>query len=378
MHIAFEAKRAFNNFTGLGNYSRFVISSLKEHYPEEQYSLYTPKVSKREEATDFYKLNKDNTVLPSGLWKFGYLNSAWRSKRIGKLAEKDKVEVFHGLSNELPSGLKPSTKKIVTIHDLIFLRYPDFYPVIDRSIYKKKFKSACKKADEIIAISEQTKNDIIEFFDIDSSKIKVVYQGVHPIYNQDLKTRRLLYLLDHYSLHQPYFLYVGSIEDRKNAKDLVKAFKLVLDQVQHDLLLLIIGKKTDYQKEVEQEINALKLEQNVRIYNNIPFTELPYLYKGAVASVYPSSFEGFGIPVLESLSVGTSVVTGNLSAMKEAGGKHALYADPKNHEELAAQMVKLADDNEFNEQLIKTVDAHLSQFSSEKIAKDLMEIYKTS
>jgi glycosyltransferase involved in cell wall biosynthesis len=182
--------------------------------------------------------------------------------------------------------------------------------------------------------------------------------------------------LDHYSLHQPYFLYVGSIEDRKNAKDLVLAFKLVLEQVKHDLLLLIVGKKTDYQREVEKEINRLKLDQNVRIYNNIPFTELPYLYKGAVASVYPSSFEGFGIPVLESLAVGTSVVTGDQSAMKEAGGKHALYADPKNHEDLAAQMVKLAEDNDFNEQLIKGVDSHLEQFSSEKIAGDLMDLYQ--
>ena len=314
--------------------------------------------------------------MPSGLWKAGSMKSAWRSKRIGKLAEMQNADVFHGLSNELPSGLKDRTKKIVTIHDLIFLRFPDYYPFIDRNIYKKKFKSACNKADEIIAISEQTKNDIIEFFDIDSSKINVVYQGVHPIYKQDLKTRRLLYLLEQYSLHQPYFLYVGSIEDRKNAKDLVQAFKLVLDQVKHDLLLLIVGKKTDYQREVEKEITKLRLDQNVRIYNNIPFTELPYLYKGAVASVYPSSFEGFGIPVLEALSVGTSVVTGNQSAMKEAGGKHALYADPKNHEELASQMVKLADDNDFNEQMIKGVDSHLAQFSSGNIARDLMRVYK--
>jgi len=376
MHIAFEAKRAFNNFTGLGNYSRFVISALRKHYPDEQYSLYTPKVSKHEEASNFYKQNKDITFLPSGLWKSGSMRKVWRSKRIGSLAESQNVDVFHGLSNELPTGLKSSTKKIVTIHDLIFLRYPDFYPFIDRKIYKRKFKSACKRADEIIAISEQTKSDIVEFFNVDATKINVVYQGVHPFYSQELNTSRLLYLLDRYSLHQPYFLYVGSIEDRKNAKDLVKAFKLVLDQVKHDLLLLIVGKKTDYQKEVEQEIKALKLEQSVRIYNQIPFSDLPYLYKGALASVYPSSFEGFGIPVLESLSVGTSVVTGDLSAMKEAGGKHALYADPKNHEELASQMIRLADDNELNEELVHNVEAHLKQFTQEKIANDLMQIYK--
>lgn len=376
MLIAFDAKRAYNNFTGLGNYSRFVISSLRKCYPDEQYILYTPKILDHMEAADFYEKNKEVTVLPSGLWKTGAMRSLWRSKKIGKLAESQNVDVFHGLSNELPSGLGKGTKKIVTIHDLIFLRYPEFYPLIDRKIYTHKFKSACKRADEIIAISEQTKNDIIEFFDVDPVKINVVYQGVHPVYNQEIKTERLLHLLNRYSLHQPYFLYVGSIEDRKNAKDLVRAFKLALGQVEHDLLLLIVGKKTAYQKEVEKEIKELKLDQNVRIYNKIPFSELPYLYKGAVASVYPSSFEGFGIPVLESLSVGTSVVTGNQSAMREAGGKHALYADPKNQEELAAQMVKLAESNEFNESLMIGVENHLAQFSQEKIVEDLMRIYR--
>ncbi len=106
MHIAFEAKRAFNNFTGLGNYSRFVISALRKHYPDENYSVFTPKVSKHEEASNFFKQNKDVIVLPSGLWKTGSLKSAWRSKRIGKLAEKQNVDVFHGLSNELPRELK--------------------------------------------------------------------------------------------------------------------------------------------------------------------------------------------------------------------------------------------------------------------------------
>ncbi|WMN06311.1 glycosyltransferase family 1 protein [Marivirga arenosa] len=376
MHIAFEAKRAFNNFTGLGNYSRFVISSLRKYYPDEEYSIFTPKLSKHSEALSFFKENKESTIQPSGLWKLGSLKNIWRSKRIGRIAEKHDVDVFHGLSNELPSGLKNSTKKVVTIHDLIFLRYPEFYPLIDRKIYKKKFKSACNNADEVIAVSEQTKQDLIEFFGYPEDKISVVYQGVHPIYNQELKTRRLLYLLDHYNLHQPYFLYVGSIEDRKNAKDLVMAFKLVLNQVKDDLLLLIVGKKTAYQAEVEKEITNLGLDHNVRIYNKTPFSDLPYLYKGALASVYPSSFEGFGIPVLESLSVGTSVVAGNQSAMKEAGGKHALYADPKNHESLASQMVKLAEDNNFNEQLLNNVESHLAKFTQEEIAHDLMKIYK--
>jgi glycosyltransferase involved in cell wall biosynthesis len=285
--------------------------------------------------------------------------------------------VFHGLSNELPSGLGTDIRKIVTIHDLIFLRHPEFYPSIDRMIYKKKVNSACTKADVIIAVSEQTKQDIIEFFGIEPSKIQVVYQGLHPIYLQDVKSERMVYLLRQYQLMQPYFLYVGSIEERKNAERLVRSFKLVLDQVDDDLLLLIVGKSTDYQEKVEKTVADLGLEQNVRILNKVPFNDLPFLYKGAIASVYPSLFEGFGIPVLESLMMKTPVVAGTGSSLQEAGGQHALYANPENTEDLAQQMLRMATETGIGDSLLHNVETHLAQFTSEKVASELLTIYRS-
>lgn len=377
MKIAFDAKRAFNNFTGLGNYSRFIINAIAENSKEDEQLLYTPKIANHPEGQAFYKKHQSRVILPSGIWKTSSLQSTWRSSQIGKSASKAGVNVFHGLSNELPSGLKSGINKIVTIHDLIFLRHPEFYPAIDRMIYKKKFKSACIHADTIIAVSEQTKEDIISFFDIDPAKIKVVYQGLHPIYLQDVKSERMVYLLRQYHLMQPYFLYVGSIEERKNAERLVRSFKLVLDQVDDDLLLLIVGKSTDYQEKVEQTVKELNLEQNVRILNKVPFNDLPFLYKGALASVYPSLFEGFGIPVLESLMMKTPVVAGKGSSLQEAGGPHALYADPENTEELAQQMLRMASEAGIGDSLLLGVDAHLAKFTAAKISSDLLEIYKS-
>lgn len=375
MKIAFDAKRAFNNFTGLGNYSRFVIDALAENFPEDEHLLFTPKVADHAEAAAFYKRKKDQVQSPRGLYKSSLMQSAWRSRQTGKIASAKNYDVFHGLSNELPSGLNKKIKKIVTIHDLIFLRYPEFYPWMDRQIYKKKFKSACEKADQIIAVSEQTKKDIIEFFGTDPQKIHVVYQGVHPIYQQEIKPNRMIYMIEQYQLMQPYFLYVGSIEERKNAESLVRAFKLVLDQVKDDLLLLIVGKKTDYQNQVEKTIEELNLGGSVRILNKVPFNNLPFLYKGALASVYPSTFEGFGIPVLESLMMRTPVVAGKGSSLMEAGGKHALYADPKNNEEMAGQMLKLATENGIGDEIMKGVENHLSQFTSTTIAGEIKKVY---
>ncbi len=377
MKIAFDAKRAFNNFTGLGNYSRFIINAIAGHSKESEQILFTPKIAEHAEGQAFFKKFRSQVILPKGVWKAGSLQSTWRSSQTGKIANKQNADVFHGLSNELPSGLKTGVRKIVTIHDLIFLRYPEFYPAIDRMIYKKKFKSACTQADTIIAVSEQTKEDIVSFFEIDPAKIQVVYQGLHPIYLQDVKSERMVYLLSQYHLMQPYFLYVGSIEERKNAERLVRSFKLVLDQVDDDLLLLIVGKKTDYQAKVEATVAELNLEQNVRILNKVPFNDLPFLYKGALASVYPSLFEGFGIPVLESLMMKTPVVAGKGSCLQEAGGKHALYADPENIEDIAQQMLRMATEAGVGEQLLKDVDTHLAQFTAEEISSQLFEIYKS-
>lgn len=376
MKIAYDAKRAFNNFTGLGNYSRFIIDAMAQTFKEDEHLLFTPKIAEHSDAETFLKHHKNKVQLPSGIWKAGSLQSSWRSSKIGKLAENAHSDVFHGLSNELPSGLSNKIKKVVTIHDLIFLRYPDFYPAIDRMIYKKKFKSACEKADQIIAVSEQTKSDIIEFFGTDANKIHVVYQGVHPLYTQDIKSQRMVYLLEQYHLMQPYFLYVGSIEERKNAEDLVRAFKLVLNAVDDDLLLLIVGKKTDYQERVEKAVQELQLEGNVRILNQVPFKNLPFLYKGALASVYPSSFEGFGIPVLESLMMRTPVVSGKGSSLVEAGGNHALYADPKNPEELAAQMLKMVSEKGLGNNILHGVEIHLEKFSPENIARQMKRVYE--
>jgi len=378
MKIAFEAKRAFNNFTGLGNYARFVINSVDKHLDYRELLLYTPTVLDHSEAQSFYRKYKEQVVLPKGIYNNGALKKVWRSASIYKNAVKENADIFHGLSNELPSGYNSKTKRIVTIHDLIFLRYPEYYPFIDRNIYKRKFKIACTSSDAIIAVSEQTKADIIEFLSIPEEKIQVVYQGVHDNYHIEIGTERMLHLTQQYGLHRPYLLYVGSIEERKNALQMVKAFKRMKEQHPKDeTLLILVGKKTKYQEAVEKEIKQLNLIEDVLILNKVPFGDLPFLYKGAAGTIYPSSFEGFGIPVLESLTMRTPVLAGKGSAMEEAGGKQALYADPFQVEEFAAQISKLINDQSLSTGMLSGVEEHLAKFTSKKIASDLERVYNS-
>ena len=172
MRIGYDAKRAFNNTSGLGNYSRFVISAMARLFPENKYALFTPKQSTR--FRSFYPQNPSVSVIePTGL--NAKIPGFWRVFNQLSDIKKNKVEIFHGLSNELPVGLsKAGIKSVVTIHDLIFLRFPELYKPIDRLIYKRKFAAACRQADKIVAISEQTKTDIIEFFGTAPEKIEVI------------------------------------------------------------------------------------------------------------------------------------------------------------------------------------------------------------
>ena len=178
LRIGYDAKRLFNNFTGLGNYSRTLLANLAEYYPDNAYFLYSPKIAKNDETHFFLNSALFNVQLP----KRGP-GAYWRSVGIKRDLLKHKIQLFHGLSHEIPLGLeKANIRSIVTIHDLIFERFPEHYPFIDRKIYSLKFRYACRHADHIVAISENTKQDIIEFYDIPPEKISVIYQSCHERY----------------------------------------------------------------------------------------------------------------------------------------------------------------------------------------------------
>lgn len=367
MNIGFDGKRVIQNFTGLGNYGRYLLNTLARFYPQHQYSVFTSKP-----LEGFNELKN----YPSVHFKHPQKqvsSSLWRSFGIVNDLKKATIDLYHGLSNELPFGLKKAgIPSVVTIHDLIFLRYPDYYPFFDRKIYEYKFRYAAEHANKIIAISEQTKTDLMNYFQISESRIEVIYQNCDPSFLLKADESEKLRIRTAYHLPQKYLLNVGTIETRKNALLIVKALK----ELDSEIKLVILGRETPYTHLIKNYLKVNNMESRVLFLKNVPFTDLPVIYQMAEIFIYPSEFEGFGIPIIEALSSGRPVIAAKGSCLEEAGGPGSVYVDPDDSIELASQINSIFYDDELKSSMISSGFNHLKQFSDEKIAEKLINLYK--
>lgn len=380
MNIGFDAKRAFHNNTGLGNYSRTLIESLAVAYPQHEYYLLNPKPSKK------YSFQHQNIheILPCG-FRNNLLPSFWRSKWVIDDLLKLKIDLYHGLSHEIPIGIAQSKiKSVVTIHDLIYKRFPQQFNPADVKIYDYKFQYACNNADHIIAISEQTKNDIINFFKIAENKISVCYQSCDSKYKASIPASEKEKIKADLQLPQQYFLYVGSVIERKNLLGICKAL-LFLKHQGITIPLVVIGTGKHYKKKVDLFLKENKLTEqviflsekdyaiNIQSFSNGNY--FPAIYQSAIALIYPSISEGFGIPVLEALWSKTPVITSNISCLPEAGGPDSIYIDPYAEKEIAYAMQAILDNNELRLSVTEKGFAYAQQFTQEKCAAAVMDVY---
>ncbi len=324
MNIGFDAKRAFHNNTGLGHYSRTLIRLLAYYYPEHEYFLFNPKKSSR------YNLKGNNLheIVPTS-FPGTLLRAAWRSSWIKKDLMREKIDLYHGLSHEVPIGInKTGIKSVVTIHDLIPERYPGQYNPIDVKIYRRKFLYACRHADKIIAISDQTRQDIMEFYKIPGEKIEICYQSCSPVFSVMVNEVEKKRISGKYDLPPEFFLSVGSIVERKNLLNVCKAFFLLRHEL--DIPLVVIGDGGKYKQQVKDFILQHDLEKKIIFLSEnknrnsdpgfLSTDDLAVIYQLAIAMIYPSFFEGFGLPVLEALCSRLPVITSNVSCLPEAGG----------------------------------------------------------
>ncbi len=374
MRIGFDAKRIFFNQRGLGNYSRNLVRSLLKTYTGHQYHLYAPHPRDselfREELEAFPNLH----LRTPARWLPGALQSLWRSYFMTADMSSDRLDLYHGLSQELPITGSTSFKKVVTIHDLIFMKYPEHFSAMDRRIYTNKIKYACKQADLVIAISQATKNDLISLMKVKEQKIKVIYQSCDQVfYSSQTPSQNTSVNLQ---LPNNYVLYVGALVPHKNAKAILKAMTLMRRDDSH---LVIVGSGKKYFQEMQTYIARHKLSQRVHFANllgALDNQQLAALYRGASLFVFPSLLEGFGIPVIEAMFSGVPVIINRNAGLSEAAGEAAVVVDVNDSALLAASMDEIISDTEVHKQLVAKGESHVEKFKQEYITPQIMECYR--
>lgn len=371
MIIGYDAKRAFRNNSGLGNYSRMVIGGVcREGHGMVKSLLFTP-TTKGRHTHYFDDIQEVEVRQPRGLWAMA--GGLWRSVWSGLCVRREGVDIYHGLSHELPFFLGNGVKKVVTMHDLIVRRYPEFFKPVDRIIHRLKMRHACRVADMVIAISEQTKCDLVDLMHVPEEKIRVVYQSCDPIF-WNPPSATLPPSPSAVQLPERYIIAVGTVEERKNQVAAVRALALLPE----DVCLVVVGRpRGNYPQQVRRVAKELGVDHRVIFLQNAAFSDFPALYRGAVASVYMSVFEGFGIPVLESLCCDCPVVTSNVSSMPEAGGDAALYAAPDDYRTLAAHLSRLLSDPAFRTSQIEKGRTQRLKFVPEKVSQDMLALYRS-
>lgn len=283
------------------------------------------------------------------------------------------VDIIHDLSGVTPMFFGwQRTKRVVTIHDVIPWRYPHTSTRLDRLIYRHYLPHVLPRIDAVATVSECSQSDITHFFRVSPEKVHTTPEGVARYFvpaNADTVER----VKQLYQINQPYLLCVGALQPRKNLPMVLEAFARIQAEIPHQLV--IVGSRNHPTSLISETIERLKLHDRVLFTGYMPDEDLPALYTGAHAFVFPSLYEGFGLPVLEAMACGTPVITSNTSSLPEVAGDAALLVSPDNCDELVHALRRLITDTDLHSGLRKRGMAHVANFTWERTARETLRIY---
>ncbi len=340
-------------------------------YLEEEVEIQLPKNFSKNITKSFYK--RDDLIRK--IW--------WEKYILPKQILKDKCDVFFSMY-QCPTILNSKIKHLMLVHDIIPKIFPSYLGNMRKKTYQKLIDKAIIKADNIITVSKNTKNDLEKYFDIDSDKIKVSYISVDPIFEKEISEKFNREILKKYNISKNYFYIGGGLEIRKNVENSLRAYAQLLDEKDLNKKvpeLLVSGKFFENLvpmiTDVPAIIKELGIEKQVKFIGFVNQKELPILYKNAKCFIFPSNYEGFGMPVLEAMKKGTPVLTSKKSSLAEVGGDAVIYSDGS-VEDIAKKLKKILIDENFANKLGKKGKERSKKFSWNNFSKDVIAIIKKS
>jgi len=373
MKIAIDLTSIPKQMTGVGKYAQSLVKSLAEYDKKNHYWIFI----KGNQCKNFNP-NKENfhIIYLSNILHNIPIRILWEQLVLPLYLYREKIDILHSI--HYTTSLLAPCKCVITFHDMTFYLFPDKHTHVKRAFYRSFIPLSIKKANRLIAVSENTKSDIQKIFNISLPKIDVIYETINSIYHilKDIDT--ISQIKKKYKIQGKFILYVGTLEPRKNIPRLIQAYhRLIIEnKIKHQLV--IAGKKGWSYQEIFNTFKSLScnIKKNVIFTGYVPEEELPLLYNAANLFVYPSLYEGFGIPPLEAMACGVPVIVSNVSSLPEVVGNAGILVDPYNIEELCQAIYKIIAKEDLREILKKEGFQRVREFSRKKLAKKMLEIYE--
>jgi len=374
MKISIDLTSIPNQKTGVGKYAMALIKALGKFDNENYYWIFV----KRNQAEDFNPKKKNfHIVLCSNILQSKILRILWEQFILPLYIKRLKIDLLHSIHYTIP--LFAGCKVVVTFHDMTFFLFPEKHIFIKRLFFKLFIYISSWRANRLIAVSESTKRDIIKFLNVNNNKIDVVYEAIDPKYYILKNESMTLWIRNKYSILNKFILYVGTLEPRKNIIRLIQAYHNLLTKKLINHQLVIVGKKGWHYQEIFNMVNKLGLNegrQKIIFTGYVPEEELPFLYNAADVFIYPSLYEGFGIPPLEALACGVPVISSNISSLPEVVGDAGILIDPYNVQEISQAMFEMSKNQKKRAQFKIKGLKRAQEFSSEKLANETIKVYE--
>jgi glycosyltransferase involved in cell wall biosynthesis len=368
--------------SGLERYLKHLVTELLKIDKEDDFTLFENNSLGRYERQ--LKIPKSpNVSLVSVRWPMRLLHKLWEIWNVPTIEHfVGEVDVFHSPHVVLPPQKKGAS--VLTVNDMGYEKHPEYYS--NRALVdslKRMAREAVEEATRIITISNASKSDLVEIMKVPEDEIQVIYDGVDAemisSYLETVPPEGEQQMLDKWGIAEPFLLdVIGTVEPRKNLKRLIHAFNIFRELTQLDWLLVLVGKIDSCRKEIGGEIKDSKFGSHILILECLPDEDLWSLMSAAEVFVYPSLYEGFGLPVLEAMACGTPVVTSNVSALPEIAGDAAILANPFEPEEIAHAIAEAASDGTLRRELVRKGKQRAKSFSWRRTAEETLEVYKTA
>lgn len=354
---------------GIGTYTEELIGNLLKVDKHNRYTVFA-----KPETVQFFpfyspNLDKKPTPFPHYTYSEQFL--------FPQLLLRSNLNLIHYTNFNSPIFLR-GIKSVVTIHDLTLWFFPgrkqrSFFR---KMMYRYIIKKSCENASRIIAVSRHTKEDIVKHLGISPDKISVVYEAVASRITEVKDVKKIEAIRTRYDLNRPFFMYVGQWRTHKNLVRLIRAFALFRHRYELDYQLVLVGKVDPMSPEVQATINQLNLQRHVVLAGYVADGDLGAFFTAAQAFVFPSLYEGFGLPPLEAMMAGTPVISSNASCLPEVLGDAALYFDPEDIEDMALKMQQIATSYHLRKSLKEKGLKHAKKYSFARMAKETLSVYQ--